>query len=68
MNDTYSVRDLARHFNVGENYIFLLVRDGKLTPIETNPIKISKAEVKRYWTEKVPTSLFEINYKEQLVA
>jgi hypothetical protein len=65
MNDTYSVRDLARHFEVGENYIFILVRDGKLIPVETNPIKVSKSEVKRYWENRIPTNLFNLEFKKQ---
>ena len=56
----YSVRELARHFEVGENYIFMMVRDGKLKASQTNPINISKAEVKRYCQTKVPETLFKL--------
>ena len=45
----YSVRELANHFDVGENYIFSMVRDGKLKAHETNPIKVSEAEVTGKW-------------------
>ena len=56
----YSVRELARHFEVGENYIFMMVRDGKLKASQTNPIKISETEVKRYCQTKVPETLFKL--------
>ena len=56
----YSVKELANHFAVGENYIFSMVRDGKLKAHETNPIKVSEAEVKRYCQSKVPETLFKL--------
>ncbi len=56
----YSVRELARHFDVGENYIFSMVREGKLKGHETNPIKVSEEEVKRYCQSKVPETLFKL--------
>jgi|TARA_R110002020_G_scaffold283943_1_gene499571 transposase len=56
----YSVRELARHFDVGENYIFSMVREGKLKAHETNPIKVSEEEVKRYCQSKVPETLFKL--------
>ena len=69
----YSVRELARHFDVGENYIFSMVREGKLKAHETNPIKVSEEEVKRYCQSKVPETLFKlepiplgINHSEEL--
>ena len=47
----YSVRELANHFDVGENYIFSMVRDGKLKAHETNPIKVSEVEVKKFYRD-----------------
>tara|TARA_R110000744_G_scaffold269365_1_gene382753 strand:+ start:394 stop:630 length:237 start_codon:yes stop_codon:yes gene_type:complete len=56
----YSVRELANHFDVGENHIFSMVREGKLKAHETNPIKVSEVEVKRYCQSKVPETLFKL--------
>ena len=56
----YSVRQLAHHFDVGENHIYSLVKEDKLKAVETNPIKVTQTEVKRYCQSKVPETLFKL--------
>ena len=64
LQEEFTVRDLARAFDVGENYIFTLCRNGRLNPTETKPIRINRAEVRRFVENKIPSDLFELLDKQ----
>ena len=64
LQEEFTVRDLARAFDVGENYIFTLCRNGRLNPTETKPIKINREEVRRFVEDKIPSDLFELLDKQ----
>ena len=64
LQEEFTVRDLAKAFDVGENYIFTLCRNGRLNPTETKPIRINRAEVRRFVENKIPSDLFELLDKQ----